>query len=297
MELRQLKYFLAVAEELNFTRAAQRLHMAQPPLSQQVKALEDELGFALFRRTTRKVELTPAGRHFAGRVRDLGKELRNAVSEAASVANGARGVVRIGFVGTATYHLMPQVLACAQREFPEVKVEVEGELLTPQIEDRLKRRVLDLAVIRPPVSTGRISVELLREDPFEVAFAENDPLAGSTEPLDIADLRERSFVSYPADAAAAIAFYSACREAGFLPGVAHETDRMSTLLTLVGVGSGIAVVPAGSVPPAQFPVCFRSLTGIAPIGLAISGLKEAQNPLITRISGLLRRELAGGEGN
>ncbi|AGF71138.1 LysR family transcriptional regulator [Corynebacterium halotolerans] len=289
MELRQLKYFLAVAEELNFTRAAQRLHMAQPPLSQQVKALEAELGFPLFRRTTRRVELTPAGEYLAHKVQHLFAEVDQTVSEAREIAAGARGIIRIGFVGTASYHIMPEIMAYAREELPDVRVVVEGELLTPQIEERLKQGALDLAVIRPPVTSSEIMVEELRRDPFQVALPENDPLAAEAGPLDIAGLRDRDFVSYPANAAAAISLYAAASETGFLPHVVHQADRTSTLLTLVGAGAGIAVVPAGSVSASRLPVRFRPLTGIPPIGLAVSVLEGTTDPLIGKFSEVIRR--------
>lgn len=295
MELRQLRYFLTVAQELNFTRAAEVLHMAQPPLSQQIKSLEQQVGFELFYRTTRRVDLTPAGAYLAERVRGVLNDLELVVEEARTIAAGAKGVVRIGFVGTATLSVMPEVLRFARQELPDVKVVVEGEMLTPEIEERLRRGLLDIAVIRPPVSSPDICVEVLREDRFQVAFSASDPFAAEDGPLDIADLRERGFVSYPANAAAAIMLYGACREAGFLPRIAHETDRMSTLMTLVSVGEGIAVVPAGSAPTAQFPVSFRELTGIPRIGLAISRLYGQTDLLVSNFSGMLRRMLGGAD--
>src|SRR5699024_1352882 len=120
---------------------------------------------------------------------------------------------------------------------------------TPQIEDMQHRKKLDIAVIRPPITSPEMEVEFLKSDKFDVWFSASDELAGTKEPLDIAELRSREFVSYPAYSAAATAFYAACSKAGFLLNVVHETDRMSTLLTLVGVGAGIAVVPTGSGSP------------------------------------------------
>lgn len=294
MELRQLRYFLIVAEELNFTRAADRLHMAQPPLSQQIKALETELGVNLFHRTTRKVELTRAGEFFEEKIRDWQTELHGVIREARDIQAGFRGRVRIGFVGTATHYLMPQVLAGLKKQLPGIKVDVEGELLTPQIEDLLHRKKLDIAVIRPPVTSPEIEVEFLRSDKFEVCFSASDELAGTQEPLDIAELRSREFVSYPANSAAATAFYAACSKAGFLPNVVHETDRMSTLLTLVGVGAGIAVVPTGSGSPMRHPVKYRQIRDVPPIELAISKLVGQNSALIQEVSAVIRDELTNG---
>lgn len=292
MELRQVRYFIMVAEELNFTRAAQRLHMAQPPLSQQIKALEAELGFPLLLRTTRHVELTAAGKFLNARFSDLLEELNRTVAEASEIASGARGVIRIGFVGSASYDVLNDVMAYMRKHLPDVRVHVESELLTPQIEDRLKRGELDMAIVRPPVTSGDLELEELRSDPFLLAVSSDDPLASSTEPVDLADLRDRIFVSYPANAAAAICFYAAARDAGFLPRVEHQADKTSTLLTLVGSGAGIAVVPAGSLAGSRFQVNLRPLTGIPPIGLSLCTIAGSKDPLVVQICGAIRSAVA-----
>lgn len=266
--------------------------MAQPPLSQQIKALENELGIELFHRSTRKVELTKAGEFFQQKIRYWERELQGAIREAKDIHAGVSGRVRIGFVGTATYQLMPQVLTSLRKSLPNVRVDVEGELLTPQIEERLKNGKLDIAVIRPPVASSEIEVEVLRSDAFEVCFAASDGLAADDVPISIKDLRGREFVSYPANSAAAMSLYSACSEAGFLPNVVHETDRMSTLMAMVGVGAGIAVVPAGSASAGASEVRFRSVVDIPPIGLAISRLVDHESPLTKRVSGVIRNELS-----
>lgn len=292
MELRQIRYFIMVAEELNFTRAAQRLHMAQPPLSHQIKTLELELGFALFHRTTRRVELTAAGRHLYGRLTGIGDELARAIEEASEIASGARGVVRVGFVGSASYDVLNDVMVYMREHLPDVRVQVESELLTPQIEDRLQRGELDMAIVRPPVTSGELELEELRSDKFLLAVPCDDPLATGTGPVDLAELRDRTFVSYPANAAAAISFYAAARDAGFLPRVAHQADKTSTLLALVGSGAGIAVVPAGSLGGTRFEVSLRPLNGIPPIGLSLCTMTGTLDPLVAHICEAIRRAVA-----
>lgn len=291
MELRQVKYFLMVAEELNFTRAAERLHMAQPPLSQQIKALEAELGFSLFARTTRRVELTPAGAYLYEKLPGILDQTALMVTEAREISRGARGVIRIGFVGSASYEVLSDVLKRMRIEFPDIRVHVETELLTPHIEDRLRRNELDLGIIRPPVTSEEIVLDVVREDPFLLAVPSDHPLARDSGEIDISELRDCDFVSYPANAAAAISFLAAVKKAGFMPRVSHLADKTSTLLTLVAAGAGVAVVPAGALDGARSEIVTRPLGGISPIGLAICTLNGSKNALITQVSGAIRRAI------
>src|SRR3546814_838109 len=131
MELRHRRYFVAVAEELHFGRAAQRLHMAQPPLSQQIRQLEAELGVALFTRTTRQVTLTPAGARYLERARAVLASVAQAGEEAARVATGEVGRVSIGFIGSATYSLLPALARDLRAGLPEIEIGVKGAMLTP----------------------------------------------------------------------------------------------------------------------------------------------------------------------
>jgi DNA-binding transcriptional LysR family regulator len=129
MELRRIQYFVAVAEEAHFGRAAQRLQMAQPPLSQQIRALEAEMGVVLFRRTTRKVELTAAGTRFLPRARAILAEVDDAVAEAVQVADGMLGRIAIGFTGSATYDLLPSLVRVLRADLPGIELDIHGEML------------------------------------------------------------------------------------------------------------------------------------------------------------------------
>ena len=154
MELRHLRYFLSLADERHFGRAAARVHVAQPALSQQIKQLERELGVDLFRRTTRRVELTEAGRRFEQHARSVTASMERAQSEMAMVASGRAGRVAMGFIGTATYDVLPQVAHTVRRELPDVELTLRGELLSPQLVADLIEGIYDLAVIRPDPSPG-----------------------------------------------------------------------------------------------------------------------------------------------
>ena len=150
MELRRIQYFVAVAEEAHFGRAAQRLQMAQPPLSQQIRALEAEMGVTLFQRTTRKVELTAAGARFLPRARAILAEVDDAVAEAAQVADGMLGRIAIGFTGSATYDVLPSLVRVLRADLPGIELDIHGEMLTPDQVTALTDGSLDLGLLRPP---------------------------------------------------------------------------------------------------------------------------------------------------
>jgi DNA-binding transcriptional LysR family regulator len=149
MELRHLRYFRAVAEERHFGRAATRLHMAQPPLSQQIKQLEDELGVRLLRRTTRRVDLTPAGEAYLVRVRSILDAVDAAGDEAQRIGSGLEGRLVVGCVGSATYSLLPALARALREQLPGVDFGFRGEMLSPDQVAALRDGSIDLGLLRP----------------------------------------------------------------------------------------------------------------------------------------------------
>ena len=162
MELRHLRYFRAVAEELHFGRAAQRLHIAQPPLSQQIKQLEDELGVALLVRSTRRVELTAAGQDYLRQVEAILDSVDAAARRAQRIADGRQGNLAIGCVGSATYSLLPRFVRALREVLPDVDVSVRGEMLASEQLAALASGDIDLALLRMPVETPGLHVESIR---------------------------------------------------------------------------------------------------------------------------------------
>ncbi|MDY7106202.1 MAG: LysR substrate-binding domain-containing protein [Actinomycetota bacterium] len=245
MELRHLRYFVAVAEECHFGRAAARLHIAQPPLSQQIKHLEAELGVRLLERTTRKVELTPAGERYLERARAILAEVDAAADEAARIDDGRLGRVAIGFTGTATYELLPHLAQVLRAELPGIELDLRGEMLTPSQVAGLLDRTLDLGLLRPPVHNRDLDVRVLRREPLIAVVPENHPLAGG-ERIRLLDLADEQFISYPSHQRSVVheAVLDVCQRAGFAPGRIHEVAETSTLVSLVAAGLGVALVPA-----------------------------------------------------
>jgi DNA-binding transcriptional LysR family regulator len=243
MELRHLRYFLAVAEEQHFGRAAERLHMAQPPLSHQIRQLEAELGLRLFDRTTRRVALTAAGAAYLDRVRGILAEVDAAGEQAIRVSAGLEGRLVVGCVGSATYSLLPAFARTVREELPGVDLSFRGEMLVPAQVTALLDRDIDLALLRPPVDEPLVRMRPLRRDKLIVALPEQHPLAARKR-LRVADLRGVDLVVHaPARSVMHGAVVELCRRAGFEPRVRHEVSETSTLVTFVAAGLGAAVVP------------------------------------------------------
>lgn len=244
IDLRQLRQFVAVAEELNFRRAAERLHMSQPPLSQTIKALEDELGTPLFNRTRRKVELTPPGRVLLDQAHRVLSQMDRAVDAAKGAARGMVGRLSIGFVSSSMYEIFPAILRRFRERHPAVDLHLE-ELDTVDQTDALLQRRIDIALNRPPTfySTGIVQETLIRER-LIAALPGGHPLA-SRKTLRLRDLREEPFILIPPRWGTGYhtRVLDACQEAGFVPRVVQEAKFMHSVVGLVGAGMGVAVVP------------------------------------------------------
>lgn len=281
MDMRQLRYFVAVAEEKHFGRAAQRLHMAQPPLSQQIKQLEEQLETQLLVRTTRKVDLTPAGELLLVRARLLLAEANKVEQDVRLVGQGASGVLRIGVSGTATYRLMPRIVQAARVDMPGLRLNVQGEMLTPQMEIALEEERLDVAILRPPVRSGQLSLKFLEQDELVVALPEEHELA-SRGLLDLTDLAGEPFISYPLTSAVNQIALEACRKAGFSPQIVQETRETSTMLAFVSAGMGVALVPTTRRMFALQGIVFRQLRNAPAVDLAVAWKTGNESALLGR---------------
>ncbi|MCA4997876.1 LysR family transcriptional regulator [Tsukamurella tyrosinosolvens] len=242
--LRHLRYFVTVAEERHFGRAAERLHMAQPPLSQQIRRLEAELGIELFVRTTRRVDLTAAGTTYLERARAILASVDTAADQARRVAAGAIGHVAIGCVGSATYSLLPTLSRSLADDLPGIEFSFRGEMLVADQLDALREGSIDLALLRPPVVDGSLTVTTLRDERLVVAVPAAHRLAKRKQ-LRVADLAGIDLIVHSAGRRSAM--YDVVRrlfaDAGQTPQIRHEVGETSTLVTLVAGGLGVAVVP------------------------------------------------------
>jgi DNA-binding transcriptional LysR family regulator len=278
MELRHLRYFVAVAEERHFGRAAERLHMAQPPLSTQIRQLETELGVTLLTRTTRRVELTDAGTAYLARARELLAAVDDAGLEARRIAAGLSGRLVIGCVGSATYTLLPGLARRLREDLPGIDVTFRGELLVPDLVEAVLSGALDIALLRPPVDETGVVLRPLRRERLVVAVPQDHPLAGRTE-LDVDDLRGQDLVAHPGQGRSVMSTFLAglCRASGFAPRIRHEVAETSTLVTFVAAGLGLAVVPE-PVAALRIPgVAYRPLRP-ATLGVDLAAATRAGEP-------------------
>src|SRR5579885_297450 len=246
MELRHLRYFVAVAEELHFSRAAERLHIAQPPLSQQIRQLEDELGVRLFERTRRRVELTDAGRMVLEEARRTLAQAERVASTARRASEGSAGFLRVGFSSSAPYTTLPAVLRAFRAQYPEVALNLFERSTEEQIE-LIAADKIDVAFVRRPVENAPDSliVRTILREPFVLALPRDHRLCRRRE-VDIRSLAGEPFVLFPRHAAPGLydQFAAICRRGGFKPRVAQEAVQMQTIVSLVSAGLGVAIVPA-----------------------------------------------------
>jgi DNA-binding transcriptional LysR family regulator len=247
MELRHLRYFVTVAEELHFTRAAERLHIAQPPLSQQIQALETELGVELFERTRRSVKLTAAGQQFLLSARALLADAERAVETARRAARGELGELRVGLIiSLPLTPLVSRALNDYRHRYPQVTLQLTDMTTLMQLK-AIQENQLDLGFVRRPEGGVPDNLEVLelQRDPLCVVIHQSHPLAARST-LSLAELRDEPFILFPPDAGSGIQrqILRLCSAQGFTPRVEQEASESTTQIGLVSAGLGIAILPA-----------------------------------------------------
>lgn len=273
MELRHLRYFIRVAEELHFGRAATQLGISQPPLSQQIRALEDELGVKLFDRTSRRVSLTEAGRFFLPQAQQALQQADYAIQTARRAQRGDIGTLTIGFAASAPF--VPSIATALfqfRQSCPEVLLNLNEAHPDEQIEGLIARKI-DIGIMRsmpPPALPGDLASTILLEEPLLVAMRPDHCLAHRDAPLTIADLAEEALVLYERSIGAGFNEHltAMCRNAGFEPRVVQEVSGLATLLGLVAAGFGVTVLA-------------RSLTALHPDNVVYRNI--AQDDAISRL--------------
>lgn len=264
MELRHLRYFIAVAEELNFTRAADRLHMAQPPLSQQIQQLEAQLGFQLFRRTKRTVTLTDAGQVFFEEAQKILLQVDRAIQLGQQTSRGELGQLTIGFVSSAAHNVVPAILQQFRTLHPAVKLELR-EMTTNQQLQQLREGQIDIGFIRPPVDDG-INSEIVFREPLIVALPETHHLVDRPD-VALRQLSTEPFILFPRSLAPGLydRIISFCQQAGFSPRATQEAIQMQTIVSLVAAEMGVAIVPESMQNFQRRGVVYKQLQEPSPI--------------------------------
>ncbi|WP_326686456.1 LysR family transcriptional regulator [Streptomyces sp. NBC_01795] len=271
MELRHLSGFVAVAEELHFGRAAERLHMAQSPLSQQIRLLERDLGVTLFDRTTRSVRLTSAGQALLEPARHLLAEAAVIRRTVRAAGAGEVGRVSVGFAGASSYAALPVLARAVTSELPGIELVLEGQTYSGEALGRITDGTLDLGFVALPARRG-IHTRAVRVEHLFLALPDTHPLV-ERERVELAELAQERFVTFPAARGSAVrdAVVQACHEAGFAPRITQEAPDSYSLLALVGAGVGVALVVESARDIRLEHVQFRPLAGqVSPLRIALA---------------------------
>jgi len=243
MELRHLKYFLAVAEELNFTKASEKLFISQPPLSRQILELEEELHARLFNRNNKKVELTEAGKYFEKEVRELFQNLERITIKTKKIAANVSGEFRIAYISSIYSSVISDLIKHLKEKFPYVNFKLFEVSTTKQI-SALEQGKIELGIIRSPIQSPKIKAQLWFKDGFSVVYNKNLIQIKSEE--EIPKLKDETFVFFNKDYAPHYhdILLELCAFYGFEPQVVHESNNINSIVQLVKNGLGISIVPS-----------------------------------------------------
>jgi DNA-binding transcriptional LysR family regulator len=282
IELRQFRQFIAVAEELSFRRAAERLNMAQPPLTATIQRIEDEIGTTLIERTNRITRLTEAGQIFLKEARKTVEQAERAMLAARQAGEGLTGLLRITFVASAAREILPAILLRFREHYPQVKLELQEALTARQIE-LLQTGRSDLGFVVPPLQDAKdLKSEIVAHNRLVAAVPEDHPLA-QNEQIALTDMAHESWILFPERQGPGLhrIIHAACLQAGFIPLVGQEAPQMDTIVNLVAGGMGVALVSRALVKGGHRGVAFRELTGAGtPVKFELAVAYKELTPVI-----------------
>jgi DNA-binding transcriptional LysR family regulator len=291
MELRHLRYFVAVAEELHFGRAAKRLYIAQPPLSQQIQHLEEELEVLLFTRSNRRVELTDAGRALLVEAYKILDQVEQAKSLAQRTARGELGKLAVGFVSSAAFELLPRLLAAYREEHPQISISLH-EMEKDQQIAALFARQIQIGLLRPTIASSELCCEIILREPLLLALPLGHPLVSKAQ-ITIQDLINETFVLQPRHWTLGLYDHvmSLCHAAGFSPVVKQEAADTYLMIGLVAANMGISLVPASAQSLRSQGIVYRCLEGdTTQIEMAIVWRRDNKSLAVEAFLELARRE-------
>ncbi|ADI05268.1 LysR family transcriptional regulator [Streptomyces bingchenggensis BCW-1] len=285
LPLPQLHAFAVLAEELHFGRAATRLGIAQPPLSQQIRRLEEKVGHALFSREPGHVALTPAGRELLPAARRALSDLAEGLAAARAVGSGRAGCLRIGFAASLALTVLPGLLHTFRQRFPEVRLNIHEMTTAPQIA-ALHDKTIDIGLLRePPTDEPGLGFETVLSEPFVAVLPSAHPLA-ATRTVETAQLADSPFVLLPREVGPGLydRITGLCTAAGFTPRVAQHAVEWQTVCALVETGLGVSLAPASIRRIRLRGVAFRGLRpATARTRVAVAWRSNDPNPLVSRL--------------
>lgn len=292
MELRHLRYFVAVAEELHFTRAAERLGMKQPPLSLQIRQLETELGTRLFRRLTRGIELTETGVLLLDEARRILDQIERTKASVLSRARGESGGIHVGFAG-ATYFqpLVPGIIRAYRERYPAVLLSPQ-QSNTPQLVSELRTGEIDMAFIRPPISDSEeLAILPLVEEPMLIVLPAAHSLA-SQGSVPVAALAQETLILFPRAIGPGLydAIIAACQRAGFSPDLGQEAPQIPSIVYMVAAGFGVSIVPQSTDRIRAEGVRYVPIRGDGPVAsISLAYRRDDHSPAVRNFVELARQ--------
>lgn len=282
MELRHLRYFLAVAEELHFGRAAARINIAQPPLSQQIQQLEKELGFQLFMRTRKSVQLTEAGRVFQREVYNVLECLEKGILKAGLASRGEAGWLSVGFIGSATYVVLPAILREFRHKYPEVELVLQ-EIQSADQNQSLRERRIHVSFARFPKPESGLVFETVYKEYLIVALPASHAL-NQKKTLKLSDIANEPFILFPHQPSAHADYtLQVFANAGLMPQIVQTVGKMHTALGLVAAGIGVTLVPSSIQKTRREGIAYVNLEKPEPILELQMGYREDEtSPVLAR---------------
>ncbi len=291
LELRHFKYFLAVADELHYRKAAEKLYISQPGLSRQIKQMEEILDAQLFIRSNRKVRLTPAGKYLKDELQLLLNHLERTEKQLKLIDRGVVGEIRIGFLGSAMQNVVPQLLLKLKKSHSKVKTSLE-ELTNQAQLDAIEKNRLDLGFVRVASAPKGVSIYPVFEDTFSIVLPKNHPI-NEAQFKNISQLSEEDFILFSKDYSPLYyaTIMSICEDAGFTPNISHKSVHAQTIFKLVENHLGIAIVPTALQFGFKMDVKFIELKNIKQKAvLSVIWKKENRNPALHRCMDLILGE-------
>jgi DNA-binding transcriptional LysR family regulator len=294
MELKHLTSFIAVAEQLSFVRAAERLYLSQPALTGQIQKLEEELEVQLLVRNRRSVKLTDAGKVFLSEARATLLRARQAAEGARKAARGEIGRLRIGFVSSAALEIVPDIVVAFRKQHPDVTLELMNLRTVSQVKKLISKN-LDIGFLRLPLSNEQLHTTVIHREPFLLVLPKGHPHARDKQ-VHIAHLRTENFVAYGRRWAPGFfdSVIQMCLKEGFSPNIVQETGEMYTAISLIAAGAGIAVLPRSVVLAQSRNIVMKPLAGEIPVSEIAIATRAGNNSLIVRSFIKLAAEQSGG---
>jgi DNA-binding transcriptional LysR family regulator len=283
VELRHLRSFVVTAEELHVGRAAARLHLTQPSLSRQIAALEHDVGVPLFSRVRRRFGLTPAGAIFLTAAREITRRADDAARDAQRAHRGELGTLRLGFVQSATFEMLPRLLGAFRAAHPDVTLEVEAMTTLRQVA-ALRAGSLDVGLLRPPIGDAELTTRVISRDSLVAALPGGHRLARRRR-VPLAALADESFVLYTRAFGPSVqdAIIGHCMAAGFTPRIIQEAADVQTIVSLVAAGLGVSLLIAPTPPTAERAVVYRPVSDdLPPWEMALAWSAGNQTPVLSR---------------